>query len=127
MHAKTFIALVLTTATAFAAPIVEGIEARQNCPDVAIFFARGTSEPGTLGTVVGPEFQAAVQGALGGRSLSFVGINYPATIAGFLAGGDPGGAQTMANSVTSTANSCLNTKIVISGYRQGFLLQLQFV
>lgn len=117
MHAKTFIALVLAAAIAFAAPIIEEIEARQNCADVAVFFARGTTEPGTLGTIIGPGFQTALQGALGTRSLSFTGINYPATIAGFLAGGDAGGARTMANSVTSTANSCPNTKIVMSGYR----------
>lgn len=116
MHAKTFITLVLAAA-AFATPIVEGIEARQNCADVVLFFARGTTEPGTLGTIIGPGFQTALRSALGARSLSFTGIDYPATIAGFLAGGDTGGARTMANSVTSTANSCPNTKIVMSGYR----------
>jgi len=51
MHAKSFIALVLAAATAFAAPIIEEIEARRNCADVAVFFARGTTEPGTLGTL----------------------------------------------------------------------------
>ncbi|KIM48552.1 carbohydrate esterase family 5 protein [Hebeloma cylindrosporum] len=119
MHAKKFFALVLVAATTSAAPIDEGVQARQSCADVAVFFARGTTEPGTLGTIIGPGFQTALRGALGTRSLTFTGINYPATIAGFLAGGDAGGARTMANSVTSTASSCPNTKLVISGYSQG--------
>lgn len=98
--------------SAFATPVT-----RQSCADVTVYFARGTGESGTIGTIVGPPFQSALQSALGSRSLDFIGINYPASIAGFLAGGDPGGATTMANSVTSKASSCPNTKIVISGYR----------
>ncbi|KAF5378733.1 hypothetical protein D9615_006874 [Tricholomella constricta] len=99
--------------------VASPIESRQSCADVTVYFARGTSEVGTLGSIVGPPFQRALKSALGSRSLEFVGIKYPATIAGFLAGGDKGGATTMANSVTSKANSCPNTKIVISGYSQG--------
>lgn len=99
--------------SAVAAPPV----ARQSCADVTVYFARGTGESGTLGTIVGPPFQNALKSALGSKTLEFVGISYPASIAGFLAGGDAGGATTMANSVTSKASSCPNTKIVISGYR----------
>ncbi|KAG6917193.1 hypothetical protein DXG01_003536 [Tephrocybe rancida] len=95
------------------------LEPRQACADVTVYFARGTTEPGTLGTIVGPPFQAALASALGGRSLDFEGIPYPANIAGFLAGGDKGGATTMANDVTAKASACPNTKIVISGYSQG--------
>jgi len=95
------------------------LESRQSCADVTVYFARGTTEPGTLGIIVGPPFESALQSALGSKTLQFTGIDYPATIAGFLAGGDQGGATTMANSVTSTANSCPNTKIIISGYSQG--------
>jgi len=100
--------------SAFATPV-----ARQSCADVTVFFARGTGESGTIGTVVGPPFQSALSSALGSRSLNFVGVPYPATIAGFLAGGDSGGATTMANDVASMASSCPNTDIVISGYSQG--------
>ncbi|KAG6855912.1 hypothetical protein H0H87_009478 [Tephrocybe sp. NHM501043] len=95
------------------------LESRQSCAAVTVYFARGTTEPGTLGTIVGPPFQAALQTALAGQTLEFVGIPYPATIAGFLVGGDQGGATTMANDVTAKASSCPNTKIVISGYSQG--------
>ncbi|KAG6901231.1 hypothetical protein C0995_014992 [Termitomyces sp. Mi166 len=105
-------ALVLS---ALASPL----ESRQSCADVAVFFARGTDESGTIGTIVGPPFQAALQTALAGRSLDFEGIPYAASIAGFLEGGDPAGAATMANDVTAMANACPDTKIVISGYSQG--------
>jgi cutinase len=108
----SYILLLALTASALAAPM-----ARQSCADVTVYFARGTGESGTLGTIVGPPFQSALKSALGSKTLEFVGINYPASIAGFLAGGDAGGATTMANSVTSKASSCPNAKIVISGYR----------
>ncbi|KAG5643729.1 hypothetical protein DXG03_009719 [Asterophora parasitica] len=91
----------------------------QACADVTVYFARGTSESGTIGTSVGPHFQTALQNALGGKSLEFVGVPYPATVGGFLAGGDAGGATTMANYVTDKANACPSTKIVISGFSQG--------
>ncbi|KAJ2922568.1 hypothetical protein H1R20_g14518, partial [Candolleomyces eurysporus] len=110
--------LALSAIVATAVPTGE-LEARQSCPDVQVYFARGTGEVGTLGTVVGPSFSTALNVQLVGKSVRFTGIDYPALVSGYLAGGDAGGARTMANSVTSTANSCPNTKIVISGYSQG--------
>lgn len=103
--------------SAVAAPHVP----RQSCADVTVFFARGTSEASPIGSIVGPPFRSALQSALSGRTINFSGVDYPASIAGFLEGGDPQGAATMANSVTSTASACPNTKIVMSGYRWGFL------
>jgi cutinase len=119
---RSFISLVTLTLSAIvatAAPTPEAgeLEARQSCPDVQVYFARGTTEVGTLGTVVGPSFSTALNVQLVGKNVRFTGIDYPALVSGYLAGGDAGGARTMANSVTSTANSCPNTKIVISGYR----------
>ncbi|PPQ70034.1 hypothetical protein CVT24_003801 [Panaeolus cyanescens] len=103
------------------------LETRQSCPDVAVYFARGTTESGTLGTIVGPPFRTALTSALRGKSLQFNGVSYPATVGGYLAGGDVGGATTMANSVTSIAGSCPNTKIVISGYRLSSSVQNRVV
>ncbi|KAG5733077.1 Cutinase [Termitomyces sp. T112] len=106
------LALVLST-------IASPIEPRQSCSDVTVFFARGTGERGSIGTIVGPPFEAALRTALAGRSLDFKGIPYPASIAGFFNGGSLAGAITMANDVSATANACPDTKIVISGYSQG--------
>lgn len=116
------ISLILAASAAIAAPTPENgltpvsLE-RRACADVVVHFARGTTEVGTLGTVVGPPFRAALATALGSRSLSFEGVDYPAVVAGFLVGGSPEGSRTMASSVIATANQCPNAKIVMSGYR----------
>jgi cutinase len=104
------LALAVSTLAAPMAP--------QSCADVTVYFARGTREqPAPLGNIVGPPFQSALRSALGSKTLEFVGIEYLAIIPGFLVGGGPIGVINMANSVISKANSCPNTKIVISGYR----------
>ncbi|KAJ7599420.1 cutinase [Mycena floridula] len=102
---------------ATAAPIV--VEQRAACSDVMVFFARGTTEPAPIGTVVGPPLQAALKTALKGKSLAFTGVDYPADIPGFLAGGDKAGSATMASDLTNAANSCPNAKLVTVGYSQG--------
>ncbi|KAE9406519.1 cutA, cutinase A [Gymnopus androsaceus JB14] len=110
-----FVAIALSL-SAFAAPTHE---ARQACADVIVIFARGTTEPAPIGILVGPPLETALTAVLGGRSLSFQGVDYPASIAGFLEGGDPAGSQTMANDLTSAVNSCPDAKIVSAGYSQG--------
>ncbi|KAK7041743.1 hypothetical protein VNI00_009032 [Paramarasmius palmivorus] len=99
-----------------AAPL---IGRQQQCADVMVIFARGTTEAPPIGTLVGPPFQEALVSALGGRSLSFQGVNYAADIEGYLEGGDPEGSRQMAVDITNTANACPNAKIVSSGYSQG--------
>ncbi|TFK36399.1 cutinase [Crucibulum laeve] len=101
-----------------AMPITEPAP-RQACADVYVFFARGTTELGTLGMVVDPPFQTALQALLGEKSVVFEGIDYPAQVTGFLTGGDAGGSITMAKRVTSISERCLSSKIVMSGYSQG--------
>lgn len=90
---------------------------RAACTDVTVVFARGTTELPPIGAIVGPPFQAALQAALGGRTLTFQGVNYAADVIGFLEGGDPAGAATMTADINAAASSCPNTKIVMSGYR----------
>lgn len=66
------------------------------CADVTIVFARGTNEAGNVGVLVGPEFFDAVAIRLApGKTMAVQGVNYPASIPGFLQGGDPLGSQQM--------------------------------
>ncbi|KAJ7080545.1 cutinase [Mycena epipterygia] len=115
---RSLVFLASLSLLALAAPVVEE-RATNACSDVIVIFARGTTEPAPIGTIVGPPLEAALTSALGGKSLTFTGVNYPADIAGFLEGGDPAGSTTMAQDLTNAANSCPNAAIVSSGYSQG--------
>ncbi|KAJ7080522.1 cutinase [Mycena epipterygia] len=63
--------------------------------------------------------EAALETALGGKSVTFTGVDYLTSIDGFLEGGDPAGSAIMAEDLTNAANSCPNAVIVSSGYSQG--------
>jgi len=49
--------------------------------------------------------------------MALQGVEYPASIQGFLASGDTNGSQLMAQLVGEAMQKCPNTKVVISGYR----------
>lgn len=67
-----------------------------DCSDVLVIFARGTQEPGNVGALVGPPFFKALEGALGSsHTLAIQGVDYEATVADYLEGGDPEGSQEM--------------------------------
>ncbi|KAF8960644.1 cutinase [Flammula alnicola] len=89
------------------------------CENVTVIFARGTNETSLVGSVIGPQFDLALQSALGSKSFTFQGVDYPASEAGFLEGGNTQDALTMANAVNSLASLCPDTAIVMSGYDQG--------
>ena len=65
------------------------------CRPVTVIFARGTTEPGNVGVFAGPPFFDALGSIIGAGNLVLQGVDYPASVEGFLDGGDPGGAQTM--------------------------------
>jgi len=60
-----------------------------------------------------------VASAIGSTNLAVQGVDYPADVAGFLAGGSAAGSTTFANLITRTYSQCPNTKVVLSGYSQG--------
>ena len=111
---KASLLTAILSAFVYAAP---SMKSRQACSDVTVIFARGTGETPPIGTIVGPPFELALQTTIGGKSLSFLGVVYAASIPGFLEGGDPAGASTMVADVTSAASLCPDTQIVMSGYR----------
>ena len=89
------------------------------CKPVTVIFARGTIELGNVGSLAGPPFFNALDVAIGAENVAVQGVDYPATIAGYLEGGDKGGAATTAQLLEQAASQCPNTQIVLSGYSQG--------
>ena len=87
------------------------------CRPVTVIFARGTNEPGNVGSLVGPPFFKALDLALGEENLAVQGIDYPATISGYLKGGDSKGTEKLASVSEEAAKQCPDTQIVLSGYR----------
>lgn len=59
-------------------------------------FARGTTEPGNVGILVGPPFLEALDAAVGDANVAVQGVNnYAADVQGYLAGGDAKGSADM--------------------------------
>jgi hypothetical protein len=91
------------------------------CKPVTVIFARGTTEPGNVGLLAGPPFFSALNTRLGASNVAVQGVDYAASIPGYLEGGDPAGASTMASLATQAASKCPSTQIVLSGYRCVYL------
>lgn len=87
------------------------------CRPVTVIFARGTIESGNVGSLAGPPFFNALDLNLGGDNVGVQGVDYPATILGYLAGGDSSGADKLASLTEEAATKCPSTQIVLSGYR----------
>lgn len=65
-----------------------------DCTDYTVIFARGTSEPGNTGILVGPPFFDALSDVT--DSVTIQGVNnYAASVDTFIAGGDPNGMSEM--------------------------------
>ncbi|KAJ0168211.1 Cutinase [Colletotrichum tanaceti] len=88
------------------------------CKSTIVIFARGTTERGNVGTLAGPPFFQALAGQVGGN-LAVQGVEYPADVRGFRAGGDPTGSQTMAGLTEQAVSSCPDSAVIMSGYSQG--------
>ena len=75
---------VLVAAAAAAAGLVTTLgappaaQAATPCSDVELVVARGTSEPGTLGVIVGDNVLAETRRALPARSVTAYAVDYPA-------------------------------------------------
>jgi cutinase len=66
------------------------------CTDYTLVFARGTTEPGNVGILVGPPLITAITDITGASALTVQGVNnYGATVDGYLAGGDAAGSTEM--------------------------------
>lgn len=97
------------------------------CATYTLIFARGTTEPGNVGILVGPPFIDALKSALGSTTINVQGVNdYSASITGYVAGGDATGSAEMATQIEQAYASCPKTKLVAAGYSQGAQLGMVF-
>ena len=66
------------------------------CKEYTVLFARGTTEPGNVGILVGPPFFEALIARVGRKKLAIQGVNgYDADVEGYLDGGDKGGSASL--------------------------------
>jgi len=122
------LAAVIDVLTDFEQDIADltGVQTTQNelgagsCTEWTIIFARGTTEPGNVGVLVGPPFFEALEALVGTSALTIQGVNdYPATIDEYLEGGSPTGTSEMAAQIEQAFSLCPDTKLISSGYSQG--------
>ncbi|KAJ7657707.1 cutinase, partial [Mycena polygramma] len=86
-----------------------------------VVFARGTFEAAPIGARIGPPFEAALKPLLASekKTLSFLSVNYPADMVGFVEGGSLQGSRAMAKQLSDAAMLCPNASLVSAGYSQG--------
>ena len=106
-------ALALTGTLAAAPPANAAVSP---CSDVELVVARGTSEPGTLGVVVGDNVLAETRRALPGTNVTGYAVDYPA---GFDATSPGLGIRDTVAHVTAQAAACPGQSFVLVGYSQG--------
>jgi cutinase len=85
-----------------------------NCPDVALTFARGTDEPAGLGQVGQALVESLRQNT--GKNIDAYPVNYKASLLQ-LHGGD--GANDAIKHIKAVADKCPSTPQVLGGYSQG--------
>jgi cutinase len=85
-----------------------------NCPDVALTFARGTDEPAGLGHVGQALVDSLRQST--GKNIDAYAVNYKASLLQ-LHGGD--GANDAIKHIKDVADKCPSTPQVLGGYSQG--------
>ncbi|PBP21891.1 alpha/beta-Hydrolase [Diplocarpon rosae] len=123
------VSLLLPISLSYAYPLVldrRGLDAETQddvvngvCKSHTVIFARGTHAPGNVGDTAGRPFFQAIAGLVGADDLAVQGVNYKASVWGFLQGGDPEGSETAAKLVEQAITQCPKTKLVLSGYSQG--------
>ncbi|KAF1836773.1 cutinase precursor [Decorospora gaudefroyi] len=119
MKSLSFLLLPTATLAALTSSTQNDVTNGSGCKAMTVLFARGTTELGNMGSVAGPPFVTAIGAMMGAGNVAVQGIEYPATVPGFLAGGDAGGSRLMAQMVGQVRAACPDTALVMAGYSQG--------
>ncbi|KAE8381975.1 putative cutinase 3 [Aspergillus bertholletiae] len=93
------------------------------CKDVTLIFARGSTEMGNMGAIIGPPLCSELKKKLGSDKVACQGVG------GMYTGGliqnalpkntDPGAISTAKSLFEKASTKCPNTQIVAGGYSQG--------
>ncbi|ORY07944.1 cutinase-domain-containing protein [Clohesyomyces aquaticus] len=127
MHYQSFILAALVSLAA-SSPIEKrqtGSTSKEfsqgGCRDIIFAFARGSTEIGNMGTVVGPPTSNALKKTFGASKVATEGVDYAADLLpNTLPGGtDKQSAAAMAKILNDAASQCPNSVIVAGGYSQG--------
>lgn len=94
------------------------------CADVVLLFARGTNNPGNIGSTLGRPLFEAMEAGLEESVIAQGVLPYPATKAGFLCGGSRTGVKSMVRLTFLAVRQCPKAKIVLAGFRFVSLLEL---
>ncbi|KUM65086.1 hypothetical protein ACN42_g1998 [Penicillium freii] len=97
-----------------------GVTQNDGCKEYTFIFARGTTEMGNMGSVIGPPLAKQLN-SLTGDKVTVQGVDYPADAAGNAAMGGTGG-PTMAKLVKQALSQCPKTKVLMGGYSQGAMV-----
>ncbi|KAH2165314.1 hypothetical protein KXV52_009231, partial [Aspergillus fumigatus] len=97
-----------------------GVKNKDACQPLTFIFARGTSELGNMGSVVGPPVATKLRSLLNNKVV-VQGVDYPASVEGNALLGAAGG-PTMASMVKQALSQCPDTKVVVGGYSQGAMV-----
>ncbi|WYZ43447.1 hypothetical protein EsH8_VI_001146 [Colletotrichum jinshuiense] len=114
-------AIATAVFAALAAAVPVEVRQTSGCKAFTLLFARGTTEMGTLGTVVGPGLQKAAEAALGAGAVTVEGVAYTADVGGIMAEttGTGPGSTAMTNQANAWLSKCPQTKLILTGYSQG--------
>ncbi|KAI0388420.1 cutinase [Xylariaceae sp. FL0594] len=91
------------------------------CRDVIFIFARGSTEAGNMGVIVGPGVADQLKARLGSTRVAVEGVNYAALLStNYLPGGtDAVSASAMKTLINLAATKCPSSQILTGGYSQG--------
>ncbi|KAF2462964.1 cutinase precursor [Lindgomyces ingoldianus] len=91
------------------------------CRDILFAFARGSTEAGNMGTIVGPQTSNGLKAQFGASTVATEGIDYAALLStNALPGGtDAASKNLMKGVLNAMAIQCPDSVIVAAGYSQG--------
>ncbi|KAJ5498117.1 Cutinase [Penicillium expansum] len=110
----------LSSLTGSGSSTENGVTQNAGCKEYTLIFARGTTELGNMGSVIGPPLATQLN-SLTGDKVTVQGVDYPADAAGNALMGASGGPA-MVKLVQQALSQCPKTKVLLGGYSQGAMV-----